>query len=220
MPIFIDNVLDAHAANAISESLDDLTLFTDGKNTAGKTARAVKQNLQANTEANAVIGATTLIDQAIRKHPYIKHAAIPAKFAKIMINRYEPGMTYGAHVDNAIIANVRTDLSFTLFLSEPDSYEGGELILQKHDGDDAVKLPKGSLYLYPSNTVHYVAPVTKGSRLAAVGWIQSRVRLEEKRSTLFDIYLALQGLKDTEENKNTRLSLLKVQNNLMRLWAD
>lgn len=219
MAILVDNLLDVHRTKAILESLGD-DVFLDGKLTAGKTARDVKHNLQADASNPSVVAATKMIEQALRKHPMIMNAALPAKFAKIMISRYDQGMTYGSHVDNAIIADTRTDLSFTLFLSDPDSYDGGELIVQKHDGDDVIKLPQGSLYLYPSNTLHYVAPVTHGVRYAAVGWIQSRVRLDEQRTTLFDLYMALQELPDTEANQKARLQILKAKSNLMRLWAD
>jgi len=220
MPILVENVLDVYTLDAISSTLKDDSLFEDGKKTAGKSARRVKNNLQARPDALEVKGAAKMVEQSLNQHPIIRNAALPAKFAKIMFNRYNPGMTYGAHIDDAIINNTRTDLSFTLFLSDPESYEGGELTLQQHDGNDQIKLPAGSLYLYPSNTLHYVEPVRAGSRLAAVGWIQSRIRLEEQRSILFDLYTSLKQLEDKDENKAARLNLLKVQSNLIRLWAD
>lgn len=220
MSILVKNVLDVHTLSAISDSLQDSELFQDGRKTAGKTARVVKHNLQADPKASAVIGARKKIEQVLRNNDIVRQAAMPEKFAKIMFSRYEPGMNYGAHIDDAIIAGTRTDLSFTLFLSDPASYDGGELVLQKSDGEDAVKLPAGALFLYPSNTVHYVAPVTSGVRLAAVGWIKSRVRLLEHREILFDLTTALAQLPDSAENQALRLSLLKVKNNLLRLWAD
>ena len=147
-------------------------------------------------------------------------AALPQKFAKILISRYTPGMHYGAHIDDPVIAGTRTDLSFTLFLSDPESYQGGELILKKHDGDELVKLQKGALCLYPSTSLHHVAEVTSGTRLAAVGWVQSRVRLGDQREILFDLQKALNDIPDTPENHPARLSLLKAKSNLMRLWVD
>lgn len=220
MPILVNNVLDVHTLDAINDVLSQPELFQDGKKTAGKTAREVKQNLQADPTSNAVIGASRLIEQTLQAHPLIKSAAYPDKFAKIMFSRYEPGMTYGNHVDDAVIAGTRTDLSFTLFLSDPKSYQGGELVIVKADGEDSIKLPAGALYLYPSDSIHRVAPVTSGTRLAAVGWIQSKVRLEQHRTILFDTFTALQQLPNTTENKEARLSLLKVQSNLLRLWCD
>ncbi|MEM7357525.1 MAG: Fe2+-dependent dioxygenase [Pseudomonadota bacterium] len=220
MSILVNNVLDVHSLSAICAALEDLSLYQDGKKTAGKTARLVKHNLQADPKSSVVIGARKMVEQLVRDNSAVKRAAYPEKFAKVMFSRYEPGMNYGAHIDDAIIAGTRTDLSFTLFLSEPDSYQGGELVLQKSDGEDSIKLPAGALFLYPSDTVHYVAPVTSGVRLAAVGWIKSRIRLAEHREILFDMSNALAQLPDSSENQALRLSLLKVKNNLLRLWAD
>jgi len=137
-----------------------------------------------------------------------------------MFNRYEADMHYGAHVDNAFISGMRTDLSFTLFLSGPESYKGGELVIQHGGLEQKIKPALGSLVLYPSTAVHYVAPVKSGVRLAAVGWIQSRIRHHEQRVTLFDMYQALQALENNAANQEARLAMLKVQSNLMRQWAD
>lgn len=218
MAILVDNLLDVHSVKAVLDSMTD-ELFLDGGRTAGKTARAVKKNLQADPKASSVVAAARLVEGALRKHPLVVNAAHPDKLSNIIISRYDAGMTYGSHVDNAFIQGTRTDLSFTLFLSDPADYDGGELVLQKHDGDDVIKLPQGSVYIYPSHEIHYVAPVTRGVRYAAVGWIQSRVKSDEHRTVLFDLYLALQQMADNEENKQARLQILKVRNNLMRMWA-
>lgn len=218
MAILVDNLLDVHSVKAVLDSMTD-DLFLDGGRTAGKTARAVKKNLQADPKASSVVAAARLVEGALRKHPLVANAAHPDKLSNIIISRYDAGMTYGSHVDNAFIQGTRTDLSFTLFLSDPADYDGGELVLQKHDGDDVIKLPQGSVYIYPSHEIHYVAPVTRGVRYAAVGWIQSRVKSDEHRTVLFDLYLALQQMADNEENKQARLQILKVRNNLMRMWA-
>ena len=220
MQILLDNILDAHALNAITDMLTDESLFEDGKKTAGRIAKAVKTNLQARPDAPEVKGALKMIEKALRAHPVFHAAALPQKFAKILFSRYAPGMRYGVHIDDPVIAGTRTDLSFTLFLSEPDSYEGGELILKKPDGDEQLKLAKGSLCLYPSTSLHHVAEVTSGTRVAAVGWVQSRVRMAEHREILFDLQSALNGLPDTPENHAARLSILKAKSNIMRLWVD
>lgn len=220
MAIILENVLDVHSIDAITDALADDALFQDGSSTAGKTARRVKQNLQADPRASTVKGATKLVEKKLLAHRLFKQAALPVRFAKIMFNRYDPGMNYGAHIDDAIINKTRTDLSFTLFLSAPESYTGGELVLRRPDGDDTVKLPSGALYLYPAYSLHYVAPVTEGRRLAAVGWVQSRVRLAEHREILFDLYSALQQLPDNPDNRPARLQIIKAQNHIMRLWAD
>ena len=220
MAFFIDNVLDVHALNSIVEVLQDDQLFEDGGKTAGGAARAVKHNQQARPVVDAVRGARTLVEDALMAHSDFKSAAIPAKIVRLTFNRYVAGMQYGAHVDDAFINGVRTDLSFTLFLSAPDAYEGGELVVQRHDGDEQVKLPKGSLYLYPSHSLHYVAPVEDGVRLAAVGWVKSRVRAEEHRAILFDLHQALRQLPSGAEAQAIRLKLLRARNSLLRLWAD
>lgn len=219
MATFIENVLDIHAINAITEALQDDSLFEDGKVSAGAAAKKVKNNVQGKM-AGPVQGVVKMIEQKLQENAVLRSAALPRKFAKIMVNRYDEGMTYGAHVDDAFIAGTRTDLSFTLFLSDPESYEGGELIVQRDDGDEAIKLPQGSLYLYPSDSIHYVAPVTRGSRLSVVGWIQSKVRSQEQRQILFDLSSALKQLPTAEANQQARLKLLKVHNNLLRRWAD
>lgn len=220
MAVLIENVLDVYTLEAISDALTTSDLFEDGKKTAGATASKVKNNLQANSHNKLLKGARQQLENALLSNPAFVSAAQPLKCAKIIFNRYDSGMSYGAHVDDAFIAGTRTDLSFTLFLSEPETYQGGALVLKKSDGDERIKLPKGSLYLYPSSCVHHVETVTSGSRLAAVGWVQSRIRLEEHRSILFNLISALQQLPDNTENAEPRLALLQVQNNLQRLWSD
>ncbi|MEM1031478.1 MAG: Fe2+-dependent dioxygenase [Myxococcota bacterium] len=219
MAFLIDRVLDPPTVDAIVEVLEDPAILDDGKKTAGRSAREVKDNQQARADAPQVVTAVNLVQDALRKHPVFRTAALPLRFAKTMFSRYAPGMQYGPHVDDAFIGGTRTDLSFTLSLSAPDQYEGGELVLKRHDGDEQVKPPRGAVYLYPSNSLHYVAPVTHGVRLAAVGWVQSRVRRDDQREMLFDLARALEFLPRTEEHRETRLLLLKTRNNLLRLWA-
>ena len=220
MAIFLENILDVHYLKAISEALSDEAVFKDGRATAAGLAKTVKFNLQADPGVPAVKGCLTMVEKALFANSLFKSAAVPYKLSKLMFSRYAPGMEYGAHVDEAFIAGVRTDLSFTLFLSDPEFYDGGELIVKRNDGDEVIKLPAGSLYLYPANSLHFVAPVTKGIRIAAVGWVQSRIRLEEHRTILFDLTTALNQLPKTDENKQIRLKLLNAKNNLLRLWAD
>ena len=218
MQIFLEQVLDVHALAAVTEALTESDLFEDGKKTAGRTAKAVKNNLQAQPAAVEVKGASKLIEKTLLSHSVFSAAALPAKIAKVMFSRYEKGMSYGTHVDDPVIAGARTDLSFTLFLSEPESYDGGELILQKHDGDEAIKLAAGSMVLYPSTSLHRVAEVTRGVRLTAVGWVQSQVRSAEQREILFDLHCALANLPELEVNKQARLDILKARGNLLRRW--
>ncbi|MEO1232488.1 MAG: Fe2+-dependent dioxygenase, partial [Myxococcota bacterium] len=197
MAFFIDNLLDPPTVNALVDTLADERLFEDGARTAAGAARAVKSNQQARSGDEVIRVAREIVEGALDKHAGFQAAAWPGKLARLSFSRYAPGMAYGPHVDDPFIHGLRTDLSFTLFLSDPESYEGGELVVQRHDGDEAVKLPSGSLYLYPSHSLHYVAPVAKGVRLAAVGWIQSRVRSQEHRAILFDLHQVLEGLPRT-----------------------
>jgi len=220
MSIIIEKVLDEYSLEAIYELMQDDFRFEDGKKTAGIAARKVKLNEQSVSSDTMVAGALKKIEEALASHPLFQQAALPARFSKIMLSRYHTGMHYGKHVDDAFIANTRTDLSFTLFLSEPESYTGGELIVHKHDGDDAIKLAKGDLYLYPANQLHQVRPVDDGVRLAAVGWVQSRIRSHEQRNILFNLANVLSSLKDKAEEQETHLTLLQSYNSLLRLWAD
>lgn len=220
MQISINQVLDTYSQRAITDSLANDALFEDGKNTAGRLAKQVKSNLQGLADAVETRGVINTIEKALLANPVFTSAALPHKFARILISRYQPGMYYGPHVDDPIVNGARTDLAFTLFLSDPDSYQGGELVLQKHDGDELIKLPAGSLVLYPATSIHYVADVTAGTRLAAVGWIQSRVRSAEQREILFDLNYALANLPPEAATNTVRLSLLKARNNLVRQWSD
>ncbi len=220
MAIYIEKILDVYTIDAVNAVLQQDNIFVDGKISSGKTAKKVKNNLQANPENAEVKGAVKVIEQALLSHPDFINAALPVKLAKLMFNRYEQNMCYGPHIDEPFIHGVRTDLSFTLFLSEPESYDGGELVIQRQDGDESIKLAKGALYLYPSNTIHHVTPVTKGTRLALVGWVQSQVRREDQREILYNLVSALHQLPQTEDNAPARLQLLQAQSHLKRLWYE
>jgi PKHD-type hydroxylase len=137
-----------------------------------------------------------------------------------MFSRYEGGMHYGSHVDDALMQGMRTDVSFTLFLSEPESYDGGELVIESASGEDAVKLDAGSLLAYPSTTLHHVAAVTRGVRLAAVGWARSFIRDGAQRELLFDLDTARRRL-FAREGKSAEYDLVsKSLANLMRMWVE
>jgi PKHD-type hydroxylase len=198
---------------------DNPALFEDGRRTAGWHAREVKRNLQA-TRHGLADGVLRKIEQALLAHEVLVAAARPKRLVRLLISRYEPGMTYGTHVDDAMIDGVRTDLSFTLFLSDPASYEGGELIVEDSYGERAIKLPAGELILYPSTTLHRVEPVTAGVRLAAVGWLRSYVRDAERREFLFDLETALRQI-HAEQGKSPVFDILvKTRTNLLRRWAE
>jgi len=216
----IADVLAAYDAAAIREALGDPALWTDGAPTASGRARAAKNNEQARGEAPAVKGALARVSAAVLDHEVVKAAAIPARIARLMFNRYSEGMEYGAHVDAPYIDGARTDLSFTLFLSDPADYDGGDLVIDAAGSEDRVKLPAGALVLYPSTSLHRVTRVTRGARLAAVGWIKSRVRLAEQRAILFELAGALADLDAANAPAATRDRLANVRNNLLRLWGE
>ncbi len=221
MIVFLENVLSPDHVGAFVNILDDAELFESGAITAGRTAKAHKQNLQALHAKPEVERILKQVREDLTKHSVFRHFAIPAKFGRVMISRYEPGMKYGSHFDEAFIDGVRTDLSFTLFLSDPDTYVGGELELTTPSGSQAIKLPPGCAIVYPSDHLHAVLPVTDGVRLAVVGWVQSRVRASAQRQLLYELY---EGIRDAEaapgnaKDAITRLKL--VRNNLIRMWAD
>lgn len=216
MAFFIDTLFDPPTLDALTDALANDALFEDGAATAAGSAKAVKSNLQARKEDGVVKHAAEMVKEILESNTDFQAAALPARFARILFSRYSPGMSYGTHVDAAFIDGVRTDLSFTLFLSDPEEYRGGELVIKRNDGDETVKLPRGALYLYPSDSLHFVAPVEEGVRLAAVGWVQSRVRSEEHRAVLFDLARALR----LAEDGDLRLTLLRARNSLLRLWAE
>lgn len=219
MILQIENVIAAAELAAIRQNLSDCALWADGASTAKGRARAVKANEQAQAEMPAVKAVLAKISMAVLGHPVIAAAAEPDRLARVMLNRYGVGMGYGPHVDAPYIDGVRTDLSFTLFLSDPGGYEGGALIIDAAGSEDRIRLPAGSLVLYPSTSVHRVEVVTRGQRLAAVGWIKSRVRSAEYRAILFDLSSALADLDAAGVPGPLKDRLANVRNNLLRAFG-
>jgi PKHD-type hydroxylase len=194
--------------------------FADGRATAGWHAKLVKNNLQASSSDRHVIALREAIAAKILAHPLFRLAARPKALTPLILSRYEPGMDYGSHVDDALMNGMRTDVSFTLFLSDPETYEGGALVIETSGGEDDVKLRAGAMVVYASTTLHRVAPVTTGVRLAAVGWARSFIRDPAKRELLFDLDTARQTL-FAREGKTTEFDLLsKSSANLLRMWAE
>jgi PKHD-type hydroxylase len=219
MLIRIANLLDGPGLTELQRALADPALFVDGRQTAGWHARQVKHNLQAR-RGGPVDEALAKIEAALLGHEVFAAAARPKTMVRLLISRYEPGMNYGTHVDDALMGGVRTDLSFTLFLSEPESYGGGALVMDDAYGERAIKLPAGELFLYPSTTLHRVEPVTAGVRLAAVGWVRSFVRDSDQREVLFDLETALRGVHQAEGKTPLFDLLAKTRTNLLRMWAE
>jgi PKHD-type hydroxylase len=163
-----------------------------------------------------------LILEALRRNGTFYNVALPHRIHGPIFNRYDVGMTYGSHVDNAIMADdhsVRSDVSATLFLSAPDTYDGGELVLQEHQSERRIKLAPGSMVVYASTNVHRVEPVKRGSRIAAIFWIQSLVRDESRRDILFDFAEIMAGVR-AKLDGNEQMALASIYSNLMRQWAE
>lgn len=220
MLLQIANILTAAECAAIRDALADEGLWRDGAETAKGRARAAKNNRQADRASPLVRGIAEKIEKSLRANAVLRAAAQPAAFARILISRYEAGMHYGAHVDAPYIDGQRTDLSFTLFLNEPADYDGGDLVIAGAGADDRIRLPAGAAVLYPSTSLHEVARVTRGVRLAAVGWIRSRVRLAEHRALLFELETALSDLALTGADPRIRDRLQNLRNNLLRNFGE
>lgn len=197
----------------------DELLFKEGRLTAGWHARERKHNLQARGEplVDALLGR---VSAALTSHSLLQAAARPRNVVRIMISRYDTGMHYGTHVDDALMDGQRTDLSFTLFLSAPEEYEGGRLVIDEPAGERAFALEAGGLLLYPSTSLHRVEPVTRGSRQVIVGWIRSLVRSPEAREILFDLDRVIAALRADKVAGDALELLLKTRSNLLRQWAE
>ena len=223
MLLEIANVLTPDTLAEIARLLPAVT-FDDGRVTAGTQARALKDNRQMRTTTPEAQRIQTIVRQALDASALFFSAALPHQIAPAMVNEYQTGMSYGAHVDNAIMAagiQMRSDVSMTLFLSPPESYDGGELeIRDTLHGFHRVKLPAGSAFLYPSTTLHQVTPVTRGVRHASVIWIQSLVRSAEQRKLLFELDVTIIGLRKREPGAPELPTLITVYHNLVRQWAE
>jgi PKHD-type hydroxylase len=199
--------------------------WVDGRVTAGFQGESVKRNQQIDEHSPLARELGDIVLAALERHPRFISAALPARVYPPMFNRYEAGMQFGAHVDGAIRLipgsgiKLRTDVSATLFLSPKDSYEGGELLIEDTYGTHSVKLDAGDLVLYPATSLHRVAPVTRGVRLASFFWVQSMVADDAKRALLFDLDNAVQRLGATNADETARATLIGTYHNLLRMWS-
>ena len=202
------------------------TDWVDGKVTAGAQSAAAKHNLQVPENAPAARTLGEIILTALGQNERFTSSALAMRVFPPLFNRYDAGMSFGAHIDNAIRfvkgANirVRTDLSATLFLTDPGDYDGGELVIQDTYGTHSVKLPAGDLVLYSATSRHHVTPVTRGSRWASFFWIQSMIRDDAARSMLFELDGAIQGLRGRHGEAEELIALTGLYHNLVRRWAD
>jgi PKHD-type hydroxylase len=225
MILQIPDVLNADQVVHARRLLNEAT-WVDGRMTAGPQAARAKDNMQL-AESDPI--SQQIGDQilgALQRNPLFVSAALPLKVFPPLFNRYRGGESFGNHVDNAIRhsavsgVRLRTDLSATLFLAEPEEYEGGELMIEDTYGVHAAKLPAGHMVLYPSTSLHNVRPVTSGARIASFFWIQSMVRDDGQRSLLFDLDTAIQRLTLDVPDHPAAVQLTAVYHNLLRRWAD
>ncbi len=224
MLVTLDSVLSA-ADIARLRPLLEAAPWTDGQRTAGSQARHVKYNEQLPSDCEAAVAVRQTVLQALDSHARFFSAALPKKVFTPRINRYQGEGHYGMHYDNAILRRadgqqVRSDVSCTVFLNEPDEYEGGELVIHDTYGEQRVKLPAGSAVLYPGTSLHEVRPVTQGQRLACFFWIESMVRFDPQRALLHELDMAITSLREQHGETPETHTLTGTYHNLLRMWAD
>ena len=223
MYLTIENLLSGNDVAALRKLLES-TKFSDGKLTAGEAVRHAKNNLQV-TDSNPQLDKfRVMIMNNFSQSEAFKQFALPKRILPPVFNRYDVGMKYGDHVDNAIFGagneTVRADVSATVFLSEPDTYDGGGLVMNSDKGGKPVKLPAGSAIVYSSATVHKVEPVTRGSRYAAITWIQSLVRDEHRREIISELAELARWSRSVAPGSVEAMRVSKIRMNLMRMWVD
>ena len=231
MLLTLHQVLSPEEVTQAREALQGEDLWRDGASTAGAQAQTQKNNRQLRQDSDTSRQLQTLVLQALQRDPLFFSAALPKRILPPLFNRYGGAHNfYGAHVDGAILKMpshaaqatpwLRSDVSCTVFLSDPDDYEGGELLVQDTYGSRGVKLAAGNAVLYPGTSVHQVTPVTRGERLAAFFWIESLVRSDEQRRLLFDLDMNLLQLRAQLGETPQTTALTGVYHNLLRQWAD
>ncbi|MBR7799871.1 Fe2+-dependent dioxygenase [Undibacterium fentianense] len=225
MMLHIPEVLSKEEVKALRQKLD-ASNWVDGKETVGEQGARVKKNRQLAEHSPLSIKLGQIVANAVRRHPLFFAAALPLRIAPPLFNAYAGGEHYGLHVDGSIreVLNadyqLRTDLSSTLFLSEPDEYEGGELEVVDTYGTHQVKLPAGDLILYPSSSLHQVKPVTAGTRVCSFFWTQSMIRQDAQRTMLFEMDQHIQSLRLQLGDTPAVLGLTGQYHNLLRMWAE
>ena len=223
MLVTIPDVLDQQRIDFVQSILKQAD-FVDGRLSAGMAAKQVKNNEELPANHQQMEQLNNIVMGSLVKHPTYQQAALPVKVAAPFYARYKPGMTYGDHVDDPVMGppqgRYRSDVSTTVFLNEPDDYEGGEIVIRSTYGDQKIKLAAGQAVVYPSSSLHHVAEVTKGERLVAVTWCQSMIRDAAKRELLFQLNAAretlLKNAPEADETKKVDISYA----NLFRMWAE
>lgn len=226
MLVQIPKLLDTDQVEAIRSKLDaDDAPWVDGRATAGHQGARVKDNRQIDERSPLARALGDIVLAALERHPLFISATLPQRVYPPMFNAYEGGMQFGSHVDGAVRLlpgsgeKIRTDVSATLFLSAPESYDGGELLIEDTYGTHSVKLGAGDLVLYPASSLHRVAPVTRGKRIASFFWVQSMVRDDTQRAILYDLDRSIQRLNARVADDPAMVDLVGVYHNLLRQWA-
>lgn len=224
MLLHVPEVLTRDELRSLRSALDGAD-WTDGRETVGVQGAQVKRNEQLPDASPMRAALARTVLAALARSPLFFAAALPLKTMAPRFNRYHGGGEYGMHVDGAVMqsgehGHVRSDLSCTLFLAEPDDYDGGELVISDTYGEHEVKLPAGDLILYPSSSLHRVEAVTRGARLASFFWVQSMVRDDASRRLLFELDTAIERLRTSGSDREAVLQLTGVYHNLMRRWAE
>ena len=225
MIIAIPNVL---TPEQVAEARHQLNIaeWIDGRVTAGHQSVRAKENEQLPEDSPLARRLGEMIVAALERNPLFVSAGLPAKIFPPLFNRYQAGHSFGLHVDNAVRQirgtphRIRTDLSATLFLSAPDEYDGGELMVEDTYGPQSIKLPAGHMVLYPASSLHKVQPIARGARIASFFWIQSMVRDDAERTMLLDIDMAIQRINQDMPGHASAVQLTGVYHNLLRRWAD
>lgn len=226
MLVHIPNVLTPEQVRMLRDRLDHADdAWVDGRVTAGYSGAPVKRNQQIAEHTPIARELGDVILSAIERHPLFISAALPNQVYPPLFNRYEGGMTFSSHVDGAVRVlpngvKLRTDVSVTLFLSAPDEYDGGELVIEDAYGVQEIKLPAGDMIVYPATSLHQVTPVTRGVRVASFFWVQSLVRSDAQRALLFDMDTAIQRLNASDADAQARRSLVGCYHNLLRIWSE
>jgi PKHD-type hydroxylase len=220
MPLFLEPLLApsdvAHLRQRLEASPPEA--WQPGQETAGWHARQVKSNHQLDRQGPLHRGLEEEVRAVLWAHPLVQAAAFPRSIHGVLFSRTGAGEGYGRHVDNAWMAGGRADLSFTLALSEPETYGGGDLVLEQPQGEDRIRLPAGHAIVYPSTSLHRVEPVAWGERLVAVGWIESRIRHAEQRELLFELDTARRALHGQEGKGEVFDLISRSYSNLLRWW--
>jgi PKHD-type hydroxylase len=223
MLLMIPGLLDQAQVAKIHEVLADAS-FVDGKLSAGFAAARVKDNLELEPDPGRMKLLIRILMASLGHNETFRFGALPHRVADPIFARYEPGMTYGHHVDDPIMGSAgprfRTDVSMTIFLNPPETYEGGELSIRTSFGDKGIKLPAGDAVLYPSSSLHRVAAVTRGERLVALTWVQSYVRDPGQRELLYELSLARERLLKVAPQEETTEYVDRSYANLVRMWAE